>query len=47
MFRFIFADLMVLSGGILSADPIRITITQGVIELPTSVVLALYIYRPL
>ena len=32
MFRFIFAVFIFLNGGLLSAEPIRITITQGVIE---------------
>ena len=32
MFRFIFAAFIILNGGILSATPLRIEITQGVIE---------------
>jgi TolB protein len=32
MFRFIFAAFILLNGGILSATPLRIEITQGVIE---------------
>ncbi|MAN01157.1 MAG: Tol-Pal system protein TolB, partial [Rhodobacteraceae bacterium] len=32
MFRFIFAVFIILHGGILSATPLRIEITQGVIE---------------
>jgi TolB protein len=42
MVRFIFAVFIFLNGGLLSAEPIRITITQGVIE-PMPVALPVFI----